>query len=70
MVFNQNKTKLYDNSTLKEELVNELLDFVETDYFLGALYELFEYSYIESFREELIDNFVKEPEIFTNPPAS
>jgi len=60
---------LFGESVLKEELVLEFIDFLETDYFLGSLYELYEYTYIESLREQLIDHFVKEPEIFSAVPS-
>jgi secreted Zn-dependent insulinase-like peptidase len=54
------KDVFISESGLKNELVQELFDFIETEYFASALYELIQASF-EKMETTLIEELMKKP---------
>jgi hypothetical protein len=58
------------SSGLKEELAQELLDYVETEYFASALYELIQSTYTMIIDNLLTEELTKRPDLFLNSVAT
>lgn len=54
---------------LKQEMTNELLDYIETDYFQGALYESIQDSFKDHIVGDIQEELMEKPELFISNKA-
>jgi len=53
---------------LLKELTAELIDYVETEFFTSAFFELLQASFEDDLVEGLTDELIKKPDLFTTIP--